>query len=239
MEIVVIPGNWGASQPEDVAAVVRSVTQQLDPYFESRPTGLIQVVSRPNSRPEVMYRANPDDPYRMFVSATDRRWARLAYQSAHEYCHILSDFERLRARSNQWFHESICEMASLFCLLRMAASWQVDAPYSNWTDYAVHLKTYAAREMDRACGGPPQDKSLKGWLRQNRDILRGDPYLRDLNRIVANRLLPLFQSVPKTWECVAHMPDSDEDFEEFLVRWQASVPANRRADLAPIARLFA
>lgn len=238
MVVIIVPGNWGASDPQDVVAVVRNVMDHLNPHFTTLPAGSIHVVSRPDSNPEMAYRGNRNDPYTMFVNATDRLWARLAYQSAHEYCHILSDYDRLRTPGNQWFHESICEMASFFCLFQMAESWKTRAPYWNWADYAPHLKTYAEAEMSRTGGGLPAGNSLKTWMGENRNVLQGDRYARDLNRIVALQLLPLFQTIPRTWECVAHMPDTDRRFEEFLAMWEENVPAECRGYVQSIANLF-
>lgn len=115
----------------------------------------------------------------------------------------------------------------------------MNAPYPNWAVYAPHLKAYAEEMMNKAGGGLPAGKSLKIWMEENRQALRGDPYLRDLNRVVAVQLLPLFQKTPEIWECVAHMPDTDSDFEGFLAMWEEKVSMNHRCYVESIAKLFA
>jgi hypothetical protein len=174
----------------------------------------------------------------MFVNAADRRWARLAYQAAHEYCHIVSGYERLRARGNQWFHESLCATASFFCLLHMADSWQVNPPYPNWADYAPQLRFYAEAAINEPNSQLPADKSLRDWVAENRETLRQQRYARDLNRVVACQLLPQFLHAPRTWECVAHLPDTDKGFVDFLVLWRECVPADYRRHVDSLAALF-
>ncbi len=112
------------------------------------------------------------------------------------------------------------------------------APYPNWIDYAPHLKAYAEGEIQKASCGLPVGRTLKIWMEENRKVIRDNPYLRDLNRVLAVQLLPLFQKTPPMWECVAHMPDTDKSFEEFLTMWEEKVPANHRGHVQSIAKLF-
>ena len=69
--------------------------------------------------------------------------AQFAYQFSHEFCHIMSDYERLRENPNGWFHEAICELASVFTLRCMAERWSSCAPYPNWVEYSDSLLSYA------------------------------------------------------------------------------------------------
>ena len=62
-------------------------------------------------------------------SARDRKWAKFGYQFSHEFCHVLSNYENLKANPNNWFHEAICELASVFTLRRMAERWPTHPPY--------------------------------------------------------------------------------------------------------------
>ena len=73
----------------------------------------------------------------------DRQQNQYAYQFAHEFCHVLSGYEGLEGNPNNWFHETICELASVFTLRRMAERWPTHPPYPNWAGYSKHLLEYA------------------------------------------------------------------------------------------------
>jgi hypothetical protein len=49
------------------------------------------------------------------------------YQFAHEFAHILSNYERHAdskvARQHEWFEEALCEVASLYALKRVGMQW--------------------------------------------------------------------------------------------------------------------
>jgi len=74
----------------------------------------------PYDSPRAVYRNSPDEDFIIRLPVQNTLWARFTYQFAHEFCHVLSDYDRLRQSGNQWFHETICEVASLFALKEMA-----------------------------------------------------------------------------------------------------------------------
>ena len=73
--------------------------------------------------PITPYRPSRQGPFTVFLAARDDYWCQFAYQFSHELCHVLSDYERLGEGPNGWFHEAICELASVFTLRRMAERW--------------------------------------------------------------------------------------------------------------------
>src|SRR5207248_5516848 len=56
-------------------------------------------------------------------------WARLAFQFAHEYCHVIADPTTWdRERRFAWIEEALCETGSLFALRSMARGWIANPP---------------------------------------------------------------------------------------------------------------
>ena len=54
-----------------------------------------------------------------------------AYQFAHEFCHILCNFDD-DWKGNNWFEETMCETSSLFVLRRLSKEWEERPPYPAW-----------------------------------------------------------------------------------------------------------
>jgi hypothetical protein len=68
----------------------------------------------------VLIERGPNNEHIILVSANDHRWSQLAYQFAHEYCHVFSAHYRvLLCNRFRWLEESLCETASLYAMLRM------------------------------------------------------------------------------------------------------------------------
>ncbi len=101
------------------------------------------------STPRTLCRFSRTDPIVIQLTCKDPRWNQYAYQFAHEFCHLLSGYEDLEGNPNNWFHETICELASVFTLRRMGEQWATHPPYANWTDYSKSLLKYAAQRQKR------------------------------------------------------------------------------------------
>ena len=173
--------------------------------------------------PITLYRQSPSEPITIQLTAQDRKWSQFAYQFSHEFCHVLSNYERLRNNPNNWFHEALCELASVFTLRQMAKRWPTQPPYPNWADYAPCLAGYANDRLDNEKRRLPADLTLRHWLSAQEEQLRSDPYLRDLNAVVAYQLLPNFEEEPTGWNAVRNLPDSSGNLMEYLADWHDSV----------------
>ncbi len=92
--------------------------------------------------PRVLYRCSQCEPYVIQLDTRGTYWSQYAYQFSHEFCHILSGYEHLKENPNQWFHETVCELASVFSLRRMAERWPIHPPYPKWADYSDSLMCY-------------------------------------------------------------------------------------------------
>ena len=239
MEIHIDGDDWGETRVVDIQRLLDDVAGQLLRHLSDEPKGRIRVQCRPEANvPHVLYRNSADDDYVVWLTARNRFWAQFAYQFAHEFCHILSGYDRLRAVPNKWFHESLCELASIFTLKQMAVTWLTQPPYPNWREYADSLEGYVDGVITRDVRHLPDGITLGQWFHTNESTLRANPLDRDLNGVVAQAMLPLFQSNPESWQTVGYLPDSGEGFARYLSQWKEACP--RGIEFAPsrIAQIF-
>ena len=181
-----------------------------------------------HTKPRTFHRSAPEGPHDINLTARDRKWSKFAYQFAHEFCHVISGYEDLKDNPNNWFHESICELASIFTLLHMGDSWRTRPPYANWAEYADRLKDYANDVIERAGANAPSESEFPNWLSSHEDELRNDRELRDKNAVVACRLLPLFEECPHSWCAVTRLPNTRSRIAAYLTAWWSAVDSADR-----------
>lgn len=231
--------DWGDGSLQDIQQLLEDVTSQLLRHLNHPPSGRIRIVCNPNESSPITYiRSSPDEDYVVSLTVKNRLWAQFAYQFSHELCHIISGYEHLREAANGWFHESLCETASLFTLGQMAATWQSTPPYPNWSSYAESLASYAQEVILREKRRLPNGISLGEWFHNNESSLLADRYQRELNGLVAVQLLPLFRQTPASWQSVQYLPDSGEGFNSYLASWRASCPNVHQDFVTRIATAF-
>ena len=145
MQLKVVGSNWGDVSSHSIEVLLTDVASHLILPFREPLSGTIVVAPTPNADddPITPYRPSQQAPFTILLSARDSFWSQFAYQFSHELCHVLSDYERLGEGPNGWFHEAICELASVFTLRRMAERWRTCPPYPGRTDYAESLDSYA------------------------------------------------------------------------------------------------
>lgn len=179
--------------------------------------------------PRIRYRSTRRDPFVIQLTARNRRWSQYSYQFSHELCHILCDYERLgEDNPNGWFHEALCELASVFVLRRMADRWPTSPPYPNWAGYAGALAHYADEAMTRDERRLPAGIALPEWISSEEAVLRADRYRRDYNAIVAYALLPIFEAYPGGWNSVSCLPTSTGCFRDYIQDWRSAVSETDR-----------
>ena len=176
MNITVVPSGWGLANPRDVQVLLLDTASHLNRLLRIPFTEVLAVVPAPSHDPTPMthYRSTPNEPICVQLTARDRRWAQFAYQFAHEFCHVLSDYERLRESQNGWFHEAICELASVFTLRRMAERWQTQSPYPHWGGYSGALASYSEDLLGCQERKLPEDTTLSVWVSSEEESLRQD-----------------------------------------------------------------
>lgn len=240
IKIEVQPHGWGEAIPSNIEALLTDVASHLNRLVAQPVSEHITVVSVsvPGAVPKTLYRQSTTDPITVHLTARNRRWAKFAYQFSHEFCHVLSNYERLRDNPNQWLHESLCELASVFTLHRMAERWRTLPPYPNWADYAPFLASYADDRLDNENSRLPADLTLEHWLSAHEEQLRSDPYLRDLNAVVAYQLLPTFEAEPTGWNAVRNLPNSSGYLMEYLADWHDNVASTDKPFVERLIGVF-
>ena len=239
VNIVVPPSNWGKGRRADVETLLNNTASHIFRLFRNPFDADIRVIPGPvDEGPICLYRSPTETRYTIKLSARNRCWDRYAYQFAHEFCHILSNYELLKKNPNNWFHEAICELASAFTLHCMGESWQTDPPYPNWADYADKLVEYAHRQQSRLKGKLPDGVSLHSWLLDNEDVLREDKYQRKKNAVVAYQLLPLFEEFPSGWNTILNLPTSTGYLKDYLSEWYSLVDLKDKPFVERLSNAF-
>jgi hypothetical protein len=220
--IVVENGTWGSSGISDVKAVVRSVCSIF--YADAAIDVADPIIVRFSEQngPLVLEERGPNGEHTILVNANNRLWARLAYQFAHEYCHVFSEHYRVQLHNRfRWLEESLCEVASLYALERMGSVWQANPPYSHWRSYTGSLTSYAVARID-ATDQFDTPAEFQEWLSLNIDRMIDNSVIRELNNVVAVRLLPYFRTHPEAWRCVTRMntqPNLSGDLSSYFLAW--------------------
>ena len=241
LEIRVEPGGWGDVAPADIQKVLLSAAGALWKHFPERTLSPI-VVRHGTGGPISLYKRGRGGSYIVQLDVKGRYWCQFAYQFAHEFCHILTNYSPTAPRGKQWFEESLCEAASAYVVTQMGESWKTDPPYANWRPFASALAKYARNTRAKASDEVPPGKTLADWFHLNRAALRKDPYLRDKNRLVAKHLLRLLEADPSRWEAVGYLnrgaPERSKTLSGYLSAWHEDVPAKHRPFVRRVAGLF-
>ena len=220
--------NWGDVRHRDIKKLLENVASHLTCYLREEVSAVIEVRNRVGN-PMILFRRQGQTTYWIMLNTTGKKWAQYSYQFAHELCHLLSDYERLEGSANNWFHESICEMASLFTLRSMAMTWEADPPYQNWSSYAKSLWHYVEECANTVKKEVPGDDEIGPWLRGQEAEGRTDRYFRQRNRILALRMLPVFEQHPEGWNAIRHLPCSDVSIDQYLAQWKEAAHSCDRA----------
>lgn len=237
MDILVVESDWGDADREDIRRLLLDAASHINRELRSPFDGRINVSNLPTENsPRILYDRSPTGAFQINLTAQDRLWSKFAYQFAHEFCHIVSGYERLKNNPNNWFHESICELASIFVLGKMAERWLSNSPYANWKDYAPALKAYSDDIVRCAEAHSFPGGKFSEWLASTEDELRGDPYMREKNRVVATRLLPLFEEDPQGWNAVSELPNNRSRICEYVSQWHSAVDSSDRSFVERVRR---
>ena len=192
--------------------------------------------------PIVLNRKGPRGEYIVRLDVEGTYWCQFAYQFAHEFCHVLTNYDRRKTDKNQWFEEAMGELASMYAVAAMGQTWQAAPPCPHWKSYAPNLTKYAEDLLRKEGSDLPAGQTLAAWYKANEPALRRDPYDRAKNRIVAKLLLPLMQESPQSWEAVGYLnnsaPDEEASFASYLSAWHKDAPAKHQPFVKRVAGMF-
>ena len=231
VKIIVEGSNWNGGSPADIQMLLENVAWHMTRHLRDGLDATIKVQNWPDGTlaPIILLRRPGQTTYRILLKTGGTRWAQYSYQFAHEFCHLVSGYERLEGSANSWFHESICEMAALFTLRSMGPAWKENPPYPSWRSYAEQLTQYAQDVASTAGAQMPEDRTLDAWLRVHEAEGREDPYKREVNRTVALRILPVFEQDPQGWNAISSLPKSDVEIRQYLALWKTAAHPSDRA----------
>lgn len=235
--------GWGAVDTRQVEVVLHSVANLL---LDDQPDRPIKVrVSHTDTNPVALYERGPDGEYLIRLHADRTRWHLYVYEFAHEFCHILSNYDRAGgeiSRQNQWFEETICETASLYALGSLATEWSLSPPEPSLASHANDLRRFFRFLITEGHRKLPEDTELREWLSEHEAQLSANPYRRDQNDLVAKTVLPLFFADPRGWEAITylnlHPDDPTARLDEFMRHWHANAPERDRPFIAKLSALL-
>ena len=90
------------------------------------------------------------------------------------------------------------------------------------------LTAYADKIISDYSLAGVSDSKFAAWLLAEETELRKDPYQREKNKIVACRLLGLFEECPHGWNGIRALPTSSATMLDYLKEWYATAPPDDR-----------
>jgi hypothetical protein len=234
----VVDGNWGAPA-ENVRAVAGSVVDCFERAHADEQ--ILIALEATAGDPRTLNTKNETGEFVVQLNLGGLFWARLAYQFAHEFCHVLAgplDWTQ-DLKSFSWLEETLCETASLFALRAMATSWLVRPPYPEWRDYSRWLESHAAERIADPVHCLPPDLTFGAWFAKERPRLEAEGCNREMNTIAAKELLPIFETNPTRWLAIRYFYKWERSptvsLPKFLGGWIDTCSPNSRPAVESIS----
>lgn len=237
-------GNWGDASLLDVEAVATSVSGCFSAFADDEAVAIkLEPTGTEDDPPRTHLTINELGEFVVELNVRGRLWARLVYQFAHEFCHVVADSTTLPWPPDRfmWIEESICEAASLFALGRTAERWAVEPPYPHWRSYSADLASYEACHGARQVNCLPPGAEFEPWLSEHLPLLEEDSGRREDNTIIAKELIPIFERDPAAWRVARHLhtPHSaTATYAEFFDGWAMACHAECRPAVESISNLL-
>ena len=243
VNIFVPPSNWGKERRENVENLLIDTASHILRLLRNPFVANIKVVPRPiDEYPETLYRFPPKTQYTIKLATRDDNWGQYVYQFAHEFCHVLSDHDKLKCNPNNWFHETICEVASIFTLSLVTERWSSNPLYQKNPNFAESLEHYWRNYLTCPEAQLPNGVSLHTWFLHNEDMLRVADYRKKEERykqkLVAYKLLRIFEDTPTGWNSIRNLPTSKCILKEYLIGWYSLVDKEDKPFVARISDEF-
>ena len=248
VEIIVDNGGWGKAAPADVRAVLLTAASEIWLNCRGQRIKPIRVYHRTDF-PQTDFLHDWRGRIRIGLNCEDGRWAQMAFQFGHEFCHALAQHSAIALRgwhppqhANLWFEESLCETSSLFVLRRLAANGWQSAPYESWRTYAPAILKYAVDRLAMPEHQLPAGTSFPGWFRQNEASLRANAAQREKDVIIARQMLPLFEAEPAGWAAACYLNlgahQQGKSLAQYFSEWLNNSPPTLRPFLSRLVALF-
>ena len=148
-------------------------------------------------------------------------WCQQIYQLAHELTHFFIGGKE--ENHNNWFYESLAELASNYFLEKMTAAC-AGSKFSLIKNYAMKIPGYiAGTNLYKA--PPIPDPST--WLKEHEPHLLRNKTDRALNAQVANLLFPYFRKEKGIWDILLFAPHTNLPLTELLSLWKNKLSVNK------------
>ncbi len=242
LAIRVDQGNWGGAQLGDVEAVARSAAASFSAFDDDESVAIaLEATAGENDSPMTLSTTSSSGEFVVRLNVRGNLWARLVYQFAHEFCHVLAGPRTWTVDRFAWIEEALCETASLLALHSMAKSWATEPPRPNWREYSSSLANYEADQTSAPTRSLAPGMPFSRWLTDHLPLLAAAPFMRDDNTIVAKELLPIIENDPAAWRAVRHLHTwprvSEATLADFMDGWAMACPAECRRAVESIALL--
>lgn len=246
-QIRLAPQGWGSTALPDLQLVLNAVADLIGSHFPQRSPITLSVVPGEDA-PMALYDRNAAGEYVIQLSARHSRWHQFVYQFSHELCHVYSNFDGKSRTTgdidhrNQWFEESVCEAVALHTLNELAEEWDARPPSAHLAGYGQTLRALSRYLRNEPHRRLEHGTTLAAWFSAHRAVLEADPYQRDMNEVVANRLLQVFEHAPDAIGAIGFLNLGEEDgaqaFLAYLTAWRDACPDRYRSTVTEIVALF-
>lgn len=209
-----IDDSWDLDDTSKLKKILYEAASPMYRNLRGEPSIKVVVGYDEERGPMALYRRRGQTADRVLLSNSPLEYRpQIIYQFAHEFCHVISDYNRLRSTEskNEWFHEALCELASIFVLHGTGEP---------------SLKKYIDDYLEESINVLRETSDFGAWLLAKEAELREQPtgeLDRKANAVVAYRLLPIFMKYPETWNTLKSLPKSDSLIAEYLDEWKQNV----------------
>jgi hypothetical protein len=226
-------GDWAGARLSDIEAVASSAAASFEALGDDEALDFVLEPTPDEDDPPIaLSTLSPCGAFVVRLNVRGNLWARLAFQFAHEFCHVLADTRTWTLDRFAWIEEALCETGSLFALRAMSKTWAVAPPYPTWQAYAVELERYATDRLADPAHSLAVGVKFPEWLGDRLPLLEADSRRRADNTIIARQLLHIFEADARRWRALRHLHSwqrpSAGQLADFMKGWsQACAPEHR------------
>jgi hypothetical protein len=206
--------SWDLDDPSQVTNILSETATYIYTHLRDSPRFDIVVGHDRERGPISLYRPSDEDFDRVLLSNTPLEYRpQIMYQFSHEFCHVISDYNRIRSTDskNEWFHEVLCELASIFVLHSTGEP-----------ELKKYIDDYLGDSRDLLAG----IEDFGSWILSKEEGLRtrtAGRHDRKTNAVVAYQLHPLFRQYPTIWNTLWHLPQSDSNLTDYIEEWKQAI----------------
>ena len=176
----------------------------------------------------------------IYLTSSPNDWAKTCYQLAHEMCHYMIPNDVVSTL--QWLEETICELASCYFLPEISEYWKRLAIFKPAPDKVFDYNTF--KTYIEECLKEKSIFSLKllapDTVHSFVPTLEENCTLREINRYIVFRLLPIFKHFPEVWHAVPLLSElnANQPLLDALKQWATLAPTESYIALQEVAQLF-